>query len=52
MGGNNLSGGVLYCGFVGSKDDYGALIGKYIGAERASGWSSHGGDICGSCCVK
>lgn len=52
MGGNNLSGGVLYCGFVGSKDDYGALIGKYIGAERAPGWSSHGGDICGSCCVK
>ena len=28
------------------------IVGKYVGGERASGWSTHGGDICGSCCVK
>lgn len=53
MGGNNLLNGIYYCGFVGDKSGVnGAFIGKGVGAERGSGWSSHGGDICGSCCLK
>lgn len=52
MGGNNLNNGVIYCGFVGAKGENGAFVGKYVGAERGAGWSSHGGDICGSCCLK
>lgn len=52
MGGNNLLNGVFYCGFVGASGESGAFVGKYVGAERGAGWSSHGGDICGSCCLK
>ncbi len=52
MGGNNYLGGVLYSAFVGASGKNGCLIGRYVGGERASGWSTHGGDICGSCCVK
>lgn len=52
MGGNNLIDGVLFSAYIGAAGDNGALVGRYVGSERASGWSSHGGDICGSCCVK
>lgn len=52
MGGNNFLDGVLYSGFIGSSSANGLFVGKYVGGERASGWSTHGGDICGSCCVK
>ena len=52
MGGNNYLGGVLYSAFVGASGNNGCLVGRYVGGERASGWSTHGGDICGSCCVR
>lgn len=52
MGGNNYLNGVLYSAFVGNTGDNGAFYGKYVGGERANTWSSHGGDICGSCCLK
>lgn len=52
MGGNNFLDGVLYSAFIGVSGDNGAFYGKYVGGERASTWSTHGGDICGSCCVK
>lgn len=52
MGGNNFLDGVLYSAFIGSKSANGLMVGKYVGGERASGWSTHGGDICGSCCIK
>ena len=52
MGGNNYLNGVLYSAFVGNTGDNGAFYGKYVGGERADTWSTHGGDICGSCCVK
>jgi len=52
MGGNNYLDGVLYSAFIGNKDQNGMFVGKYVGGERASSWSTHGGDICGSCCVK
>ena len=52
MGGNNFIDGVLFSAFIGAANDNGAFIGRYVGGERAAGWSSHGGDICGSCCVK
>lgn len=52
MGGNNYLNGVLYSAFIGAANDSGAFYGKYVGGERASGWSTHGGDICGSCCLK
>ncbi len=52
MGGNNFLDGVLYTAFIGSTTKNGALVGKYFGGQRASGWSTHGGDICGSCCIK
>lgn len=52
MGGNNYLNGVLYSAFVGNTGDNGAFYGKYIGGERANTWSTHGGDICGSCCLK
>lgn len=52
MGGNNLLNGIYYAGFDGAANENGAFIGKGVGAERGSGWSSHGGDICGSCCLK
>mgnify|MGYP002521064427 FL=1 len=54
MGGNNLLDGVFYSAFIGSAKDTGngLMVGKYVGGQRASGWSTHGGDICGSCCIK
>ncbi len=52
MGGNNYLDGVLYSAFVGASGSNGLFVGKYVGGERASGWSTHGGDICGSCCLK
>jgi len=52
MGGNNLCDGVFYSAFIGANNDNGEFIGKYVGANRGNGWSSHGGDICGSCCIK
>lgn len=52
MGGNNYLNGVLYSAFVGGTGDNGAFYGKYVGGERANTWSTHGGDICGSCCLK
>ena len=52
MGGNNLLDGVLYYAFIGSKTANGLMVGKYVGGQRAPGWSTHGGDICGSCCLR
>ena len=52
MGGNNYIDGILFSAFVGADSESGAFYGKYVGGERASSWSSHGGDICGSCCLK
>ncbi len=54
MGGNNLLDGVFYSAFIGSAKGTGngLMVGKYVGGQRASGWSTHGGDICGSCCIK
>ena len=52
MGGNNFLDGVLYSAFIGGGNSNGVFVGKYVGGERATGWSTHGGDICGSCCVK
>lgn len=52
MGGNNYLDGVLYSAFIGSSSKNGIFVGKYVGGERASSWSTHGGDLCGSCCVK
>ena len=49
---NNYLDGVLYSAFIGSSSKNGIFVGKYVGGERASSWSTHGGDICGSCCVK
>ena len=51
--GCNLADGVLYTVNQGSGDGGNALfIGKYIGAARGRGWSSHGGDHCGSGCIQ
>lgn len=52
MGGNNYLDGVLYSAFIGSTTKNGVLLGRYVGGQRASSWSTHGGDICGSCCIK
>lgn len=52
MGGNNYLNGVFYSAFVGNTGDNGAFYGKYVGGVRANTWSTHGGDICGSCCLK
>ncbi len=52
MGGNNYLNGVFYSAFVGNTGDNGAFYGKYVGGERANTWSTHGGYICGSCCLK
>ncbi len=52
MGGNNYLNGVLYSAFVGASGENGAFYGKYVGGERANTWSTHGGDICGSYCLK
>lgn len=51
--GCNLADGVLYTVNQGSGDGGNDLfIGKYIGAARGRGWSSHGGDHCGSGCIQ
>jgi outer membrane protein assembly factor BamB len=51
--GCNLADGVLYTVNQGSGDGgNGLFIGKYIGAARGRGWSSHGGDHCGSGCIQ
>ena len=52
MGGNNYLDGVLYSAFIGRSSKSGIFVGNYVGGERASSWSTHGGDICGSWCVK
>jgi hypothetical protein len=52
MGGNNFINGVLFSAFIGASNDNGIFVGRYVGGERASSWSTHGGDICGSCCLK
>lgn len=52
MAGNNYIDGILFSCFVGAADDNGYFYGQYVGGNRASGWSSHGGDICGTCCIK
>ena len=51
--GCNLADGVLYTVNQGSGDGgNGLFIGKYIRAARGRGWSSHGGDHCGSGCIQ
>ena len=51
--GCNLADGVLYTVNQGSGDGgNGLFIGKYIGAARGRGWSSHGGDHCGPGCIQ
>ena len=51
--GCNLADGVLYTVNQGSGDGgNGLFICKYIGAELGRGWSSHGGDHCGSGCIQ
>lgn len=52
MGGNNLLNGVVYSALVGDKGVNGKLVGIGVGYDRAPGWSTHGGDPCGSCCIK
>lgn len=52
MGGNNYIDGIFFSAFIGAGDENGIFVGKYVGGERALSWSSHGGDICGSCCIK
>ena len=52
MGGNNLLNGVVYSALVGDKGINGKLVGIGVGYDRAPGWSTHGGDLCGSCCIK
>lgn len=52
MGGNNFIHGIFFSAFIGASGENGKFVGKYVGGERAASWSSHGGDICGSCCVK
>lgn len=52
MGGNNFIDGILFSAFIGASNDNGVFVGKYVGGRRADTWSTHGGDICGSCCVK
>ena len=51
--GCNLADGVLYTVNQGSGDGgNGLFIGKYVGAARGRGWSSHEGDHCGSGCIQ
>ncbi|MDE7408286.1 MAG: PQQ-like beta-propeller repeat protein, partial [Muribaculaceae bacterium] len=52
MGGNNFIDGILFSTFIGASGENGKFVGKYVGGVRAASWSSHGGDQCGSCCVK
>ena len=52
MGGNNFIDGIFFSAFVGANGDNGIMVGQYVGSTRATSWSSHGGDQCGSCCIK
>lgn len=53
MAGNAYHNGILYSIFIGGGTENGCLVAKYVGGEdAASGWPCHGGDICGSCCIK
>lgn len=52
MGGNNLLNGVVYSALVGASGVNGKLVGFGVGYDRADSWSTHGGDQCGTCCIK
>ena len=52
MAGNNLLDGMFYSCFIGGGSANGYFSAKYVGGERADGWSTSGGDICGSNCIK
>lgn len=53
MSGNAFNNGVFYSGFLGGGSESGAFTAVYVGGELgSSGWPCHGGDICGSCCIK
>lgn len=52
MGGNNLLKGMFYSALVGAAGSNGIFVGIGVGYDRASTWSTHGGDPCGSCCIK
>lgn len=53
MGGNAYHNGVLYSTYTGAAGENGYLVAKYVGGQNATtGWPCHGGDICGSCCIK
>lgn len=53
MSGNAYHNGIFYAGFLGGGSENGALVAMYVGGEDAtSGWPCHGGDLCGSCCIK
>lgn len=53
MSGNAYHNGIFYAGFLGGGSENGAFVAVYVGGEDATtGWPCHGGDICGSCCIK
>lgn len=53
MGGNAYHNGILYSTYTGASGENGYLVAKYVGGQDATtGWPCHGGDICGSCCIK
>lgn len=53
MSGNAYHNGIFYAGFLGGGSENGSLVAVYVGGQDAtSGWPCHGGDLCGSCCIK
>ena len=48
----NICDYAVFGGTVGNKTNGGRLYGAYIGGGRAKTWSSRGGDICGTSCLK
>lgn len=53
MAGNALYDGVYYALFLGAGSENGAMVARNVGAQLGNmGWPCHGGDICGSCCIK
>lgn len=53
MGGNAYHNGILYSTYTGAAGENGSLVAKYVGGKDATtGWPCHGGNICGSCCIK
>lgn len=53
MSGNAYHNGIFYAAFLGGGSENGALVAMYVGGQDAtSGWPCHGGDLCGSCCIK